>query len=117
MAFLLVGCGAALGAMLRYGINRFFEKRPHPYPFATQLINLTGALLLGIFAGLHLDQSWYLFLGTGLMGGYTTFSTFNFELFTLYRNERSLFYTYFTVSYGGGLILSFLGVWLGSLLI
>lgn len=116
MSFLLVGLGASLGAVTRYGINRFFEKRPHPYPFATQLINLTGALLLGIFAGLHLNQSWYLFLGTGMMGGYTTFSTFNFELFTLYRNDRPLFYTYFAISYGGGLLLGFVGVFLGSLL-
>lgn len=102
--------------MGRYGINRFFEKRPHPFPKATLLINLTGAFILGIFAGLHLNQPLYLFLGTGMMGGYTTFSTFNFELLTLYKENRRFFYWYFCLSYGFGLLLSFLGLWLGSML-
>lgn len=116
MNLLLVGFGAALGAMARFAINRFFEKRPHPYPKATQIINLTGAFLLGIFSGLHLNDGLYLFLGTGMMGGYTTFSTFNFEMLTLYQTKRKLFYYYFALSYGGGLLLSFFGVALGSFL-
>lgn len=115
MNMLLVGLGAALGAMARFFINRFFEKRPHPYPWATQIINLTGAFLLGVFSGLHLSDAAYLFLGTGMMGGYTTFSTFNFELLTLWQAKPKLFYRYFAISYGGGLFLSFLGVFVGSL--
>lgn len=114
MNFLLVGTGAALGAVLRYRLNLFFEKKSSIYPWATQLINLSGAFFLGIFSGLQLNNASYLFLGTGMMGGYTTFSTFNFELFTLYKTYRKYFYHYLMISYGGGLILSFLGVLLGS---
>ncbi|WP_206423459.1 fluoride efflux transporter FluC [Enterococcus mediterraneensis] len=112
----LVGFGGALGAMCRHGLNRLFEGRRTIYPLATQLINLTGALLLGIFAGAQLDQQAYLFLGTGMMGGYTTFSTFNFELLKLYRTKRDYFYRYFILSYVGGLSVGFLGILIGSLI-
>lgn len=114
MNFLLVGLGASIGAMSRYGINRFFEKRPHPFPKATLLINLTGAFILGVLVGLKIDSQLYLLLGTGVMGGYTTFSTFNFELLTLYQKHRSYFYWYFGITYGCGLLLSFLGLLVGQ---
>lgn len=116
MSFLFVGLGASVGAMLRYSINLLFEKLPHPYPWATQIINLSGAFILGIIAGMNLDHSLYLLLGTGLMGGYTTFSTLNFELFTLYKSNKKLFYIYFGVTYVFGLLFSFLGVLAGSII-
>lgn len=116
MDFLLVGFGASLGVVCRYSINRFFEKRPHPFPKATLVINLTGAFILGMIVGLHIQQQLYLLLGTGLMGGYTTFSTFNFELLTLYKSQRRYFYLYFGVTYGAGLLLSFLGLMIGQAL-
>lgn len=115
MAFLLVGFGAALGAVCRYGINRYFEKRPHFFPKATLVINLTGAFILGVIVGLQIDQQLYLLLGTGVMGGYTTFSTFNFELLSLYQEHRRSFYLYFGLTYAGGLLLSFLGLLVGQL--
>lgn len=114
MSFLLVGLGASIGAMLRYSINLLFEKLPYPYPWATQVINLTGAFILGVIAGMNLDHSLYLLLGTGLMGGYTTFSTLNFELFTLYKSNKKLFYIYFSVTYVVGLLFSFLGILAGT---
>lgn len=115
MNFLLVGGGAALGAMLRYSLNLLFERIPHPYPFATQIINLSGAFLLGIFAGANLTDQLYLLLGTGLMGGYTTFSTLNFELFVLLKNNRKLFYLYFALTYAGGLLCGFAGLLVGKI--
>ncbi|WP_291290750.1 CrcB family protein [Enterococcus sp.] len=114
MAYILVGVGAAIGAVLRYGINRFFEKRPHPFPKATLLINLSGALLLGILAGLQIDQQQYLLLGTGVMGGYTTFSTMTIELVSLYRINRRYFYLYFVSTYVVGLTASFIGLMVGA---
>lgn len=114
MSFLFVGLGASIGAMLRYSINLLFEKLAHPYPWATQIINLSGAFILGIIAGMNLDHSLYLLLGTGLMGGYTTFSTLNFELLTLYKVNKKLFYVYFSVTYVVGVLFSFFGILAGT---
>lgn len=111
---LLVGSGAALGAMLRFTLNNYFESQTKRLPRATFFINLTGSLLLGIFFGIHMSSSLYLFLGTGVMGGYTTFSTFNFEVLVLWKNDRSMFYRYLIGSYGLGLLCSFIGLMLGS---
>ncbi|EOH77582.1 CrcB family protein [Enterococcus malodoratus] len=111
---LLAGSGAAIGAMLRFTLNNYFEPQTKRLPRATFFINLTGSLLLGIFFGLHLSDPVYLFLGTGIMGGYTTFSTYNFELFVLWKKDRPMFYRYLLGSYGLGLLLSFIGIVIGS---
>lgn len=116
MAYIVVGIGAAMGAVLRYGINRYFERRPHPFPKATLLINLSGALILGILAGLQIDQHLYLLFGTGIMGGYTTFSTMTIELFTLLKTNRQYFYLYFFSTYIVGLTASFIGLMIGAYL-
>lgn len=113
---LLVGSGAAVGAMLRFTLNNYFESQTKRLPRATFFINLTGSFLLGIFFGAHMSSSLYLFLGTGVMGGYTTFSTFNFEVFVLWKHDREMFYRYLIGSYGFGLLFSFLGLLLGSFL-
>ena len=114
MTLLLVGIGSALGAACRYAINRFFEKRPHPFPKATLFINLTGAFILGFFVGMQMNHTMYLFFATGLMGGYTTFSTMNFELFLLLKENKRLFRWYFISTYVLGLLASFLGIICGS---
>lgn len=111
---LLVGSGAAIGAMLRFALNNYFEPQTKRLPRSTFFINLTGSLLLGFFFGLHLMDPVYLFLGTGIMGGYTTFSTYNFELFVLWKNDRSMFYRYFFGTYGLGILCSFLGLVIGN---
>ncbi|MDT2521925.1 fluoride efflux transporter FluC [Enterococcus raffinosus] len=111
---LLVGSGAAIGAMLRFALNNYFEPQTKRLPRSTFFINLTGSLLLGFFFGLHLMDPVYLFLGTGIMGGYTTFSTYNFELFVLWKKDRPMFYRYFFGSYGLGLLLSFIGIVIGA---
>lgn len=113
---LLVGSGAAVGAMLRFTLNNYFEPQAKRLPRSTFFINLTGSFLLGIFFGMHLSSSLYLFLGTGVMGGYTTFSTFNFEVLVLWKNDRAMFYRYLMGSYGLGLLCSFLGLMVGSLI-
>jgi CrcB protein len=62
------------------------------YPVGTTLINITGSLLLGLLAGLTagqlLSHQWQLIAGTGLLGGYTTFSTASFETVTLIEYRR-----------------------------
>lgn len=112
MTFLYVGVGSALGATLRYLLTVLIEKRIRAFPVATLVINVTGAFLLGIVAGLQVKQAVYLFVATGIIGGYTTFSTLNFELWTLMKTKRTAFYWYFGLTYG----LGFLGQFIGLLL-
>ena len=79
---------------------------------ATLLINLTGALVLGLLTG-HLAAagSAMLFWGVGLLGGYTTFSTFNTEMIAMVDEHRwGSLVIYFFVSYAGGLLAAWIGM-------
>lgn len=107
-----VGCGSALGALLRYWLTVWWKKRRIDWPFATLLINLTGALALGGLTG-HLlaTGSTMLFWGTGLLGGYTTFSTFNTEMVAMIDEQRwGSLLSYALLSYGGGIAAAWLGM-------
>src|SRR3954452_23484717 len=83
--FLAVAVGGALGAVSRYGVAllvAMFWKRD--FPLATLLINVSGSFILGFFATfaagrMTLDPIWRLFVATGFVGAYTTFSTFEYE--------------------------------------
>ena len=123
MLILYAGFGAALGAMLRVVITDFgkkhwaeFNRRHSGVPTQTIVINLTGTLFLGLLFGLKASPLIYDLLGTGMMGGYTTFSTLNVELATLFRNKQYLgFVKYALITYLGGIVLLFLGLYLGKL--
>ena len=84
---LVVAAGAA-GAPLRYVIDTIVSDRSDgTFPFGTLVVNLSGSFLLGVLTGLVLyhgvGQSARLVAGTGLLGAYTTFSTFSLETVTL----------------------------------
>lgn len=123
MLILYAGFGAALGAMLRVVITDFgkkhwaeFNRRHSGVLTQTVVINLTGTLFLGLLFGLKASPLIYALLGTGMMGGYTTFSTLNVELATLSRNKQYLgFVKYALITYLGGIVLLFLGLYLGKL--
>ncbi len=88
---ILVGLGGAVGSVARFLGQRYvYSIHPHPFPFGTFLVNITGCLLIGIFYGLSergniLTPDWRLLLTTGLCGGFTTFSTFAYENVNLLR--------------------------------
>lgn len=114
MTTILVGLGAGLGASCRFLLTSLFKKYfHHPFPWATLLINLSGAFFLGLLVGLKLPNNLYQILGLGILGGFTTFSTLNVELLTLKRNHPFLLAPYALVSYIGGPLLLFLGLLLG----
>jgi fluoride exporter len=102
--FVLVGIGGGLGAFLRAWITEGIKKIWYrDYPLATFLINVTGAFILGVLISFQAGNLWMLLFGTGLMGGYTTFSTFNYELITLMKSGRkktSLLYELLSVLCG-----------------
>lgn len=73
-----VAVGGALGALTRYGLGVWF-----PHIWTTLVINILGSLVLGLLAALLVhDKVWYIFLGTGFCGGFTTFSSFAVEAVT-----------------------------------
>ncbi|WP_041682599.1 fluoride efflux transporter CrcB [Pusillimonas sp. T7-7] len=97
MAYLLVFLGAGLGGMARYGINLAFLKisQPGGFPFGTLFINVLGSLLMGallVLVSQHagLPRHTQLFLATGVLGGFTTFSTFSLETMALLHRGQLL---------------------------
>ena len=94
LTWLAVGIGGALGSMARHGVNRIVaEQWPSlRFPLATTLINLAGCFVLGALAGflatgrVSLTLNWREFAFVGVLGGFTTFSTFGFETLTLLRS-------------------------------
>ncbi|MBC1482841.1 fluoride efflux transporter CrcB [Listeria immobilis] len=113
--FLLVGIGAGLGAMLRYGISILIKSKwKTNFPYATFFINITGSFLLGFLVSSAVGPVWQLLLGTGFMGGYTTFSTFKVESMELkWKANFRVLFSYLGLSYVLGLIAAFTGIMIG----
>jgi fluoride exporter len=77
---LLMAVAGGLGAGTRYSLDAWLRPRVRgALPWSTLLINVTGSLLLGLVVGLGADDTWHTILGTGFLGGYTTFSTASVE--------------------------------------
>jgi CrcB protein len=112
---LLVAVGGFFGAISRYGIGLWANRRPSRLPWGTLTVNLIGSFLLGIIIGSHVGGVVPLLLGTGYMGAFTTFSTFKVESIQLGRQKGwGALVAYLAVSYSVGLLLGFAGFWLGQ---
>ncbi len=109
--------GGACGAMARYRLGAVLLKYSrHGFPFGTFLINVTGALLLGVFCGLSLSGNVYLLFGDGFCGAFTTFSTFSVEGVELIkRKEIKKSILYIGLSLCVGLLFFFAGYSVGKL--
>lgn len=88
MNVLLVAAGGAIGAVLRYVLGGWIQGRLGPdFPWGTFIVNVSGSLLIGVVLGLvergALSAEARLFLAVGILGGYTTFSTFSYETLQL----------------------------------
>jgi len=96
MSYALVFLGGGLGAALRLGVNRLALTLLGPaFPWGTLAVNVAGSfalgLLVGLFAAPETGQPMRLFLATGVLGGFTTFSAFSLDALTLYqRGEPAL---------------------------
>lgn len=87
----LVCIGGAAGSLLRWRLGSVIAKRcGSGFPFGTLAINLSGALLLGVISALDVSRSAWLLIAEGTLGAYTTFSTFMYEGFTLFRENKNL---------------------------
>lgn len=92
---LLVGLGASAGAVSRYLIDQAVTRnRATAFPAGTWIINITGSFILGLLTGLAahhgLPVDVVTVIGTGVCGGYTTFSTFSFETIRLTEDGSGL---------------------------
>jgi len=115
MNVLIVFAGGGAGAALRYLISSIPVKSV--FPFTTLLVNLLGAIAIGVVVGLAaekgLGERWTLFLKTGVCGGFTTFSTFSLEAFGLFEAQYTVLgVVYITLS----VLLCLGGIALGKLI-
>jgi CrcB protein len=117
MAILLVGLGGFLGAVARYELGGFLlhMTAQDRFPFGTFAVNVLGCLAVGILAGVAeryevIGPEARLFLFTGLLGGFTTFSAFGLEaVFLLRRGDLGVAALYA----GSTVVLGIAAVWLG----
>ncbi|WP_233160357.1 fluoride efflux transporter CrcB [Actinophytocola xanthii] len=77
---LAVSAGGAVGALVRYAAFAVWPTRSGGFPWATFAVNVTGCLLIGLSMALVTPRLWRVFLGPGLLGGFTTFSTYAEEV-------------------------------------
>lgn len=117
--YLLVLIGGGTGALARYiAASAIMTRFGGKFPLGTLVINVTGSFLIGFLMTtlterFHLDPGWRLFLVVGFLGGYTTFSSFEWETFTAVRDG----------ALGMGMLnvlsscmLGYVAVWLGAIL-
>jgi len=94
MGFLIVFIGGGTGAALRHGFNLAFARLfGTAFPYATLFENASGSIVMGVLVALFafrsgIPQHWQLFLTTGILGGYTTFSTFSLDVAVLYERGQ-----------------------------
>lgn len=117
MNYLLVFVGGGLGASLRHAVNvacgRAFGTA---FPYGTFIINISGSLVMGLIAGYlafkadAVAQPWRLFIMTGILGGYTTFSAFSLDSMLLYERGELLQAAFYVI---GSVVLAILALFAG----
>jgi fluoride exporter len=116
LVWLGVAAFGALGALQRFQVgNAVTARRPSDFPLGTLFVNLTGGFALGLLTGLSVTGDTLLVLGTGFLGGYTTFSTWMVEAQRLGENGEWWFlWLYLFGSMLAGLITAGLGWIIGG---
>lgn len=118
MTWFLVGAGGALGAIARHALNHVISQRMNAstFPLGIFLINVSGSLLIGVLAGViasgraPMSDETRSFLVVGILGGFTTFSSFSLDTLTLLRSGH---HGQATINVVGQVALSLVLVWVG----
>ncbi len=112
---LAIGTGSFIGGISRYLLSQSVQSKfLSSFPFGTLVVNLTGCFIIGIVFGLSdrssMSQEWRLFLATGLLGGFTTFSAFANETISMLRDGQFVYASlYIVASVAIGLLLTYVG--------
>jgi CrcB protein len=123
MTWMAVAIGGAVGSMARHGVNILFA---HVFlravPYATAAVNIAGAWIIGMLAALvatgrlHMSAEWRTFVFVGLLGGFTTFSSFMFDTFTIgHGGDHALAFWNVALQMALGLVAVWGGYRLGHL--
>ncbi len=108
----LVGLGGFVGTVLRYLLSLFLSSN-FKFPLSTLTVNLIGSFLIGIILPLpqnRINSNHYLFITTGLLGGFTTFSAFSGEVISFLAKQQYLIaFSYLSISIIGGILICCLG--------
>lgn len=115
---LLVGLGGFVGSISRFAVSGLVQGRLDPmgaFPYGTMVVNVLGSATIGYLAGATdgralFGPEWRLFMLVGVLGGFTTFSTFSYETIALFRSGQFLFAL---SNVGLTMALCLVGVWLG----
>ena len=113
----LIGLGSFIGGVGRYLLSQFIQNKAlTAFPYGTLTVNIIGCFLIGIAYGLTerhgLSNEWRLFLATGILGGFTTFSAFSYESISLMRDgQAGTALLYIGCSIVLGLLATYGGLW------
>ena len=127
LPYILVACGGAVGAVMRYAavqhITLWATERGSSFPFGTLVVNVVGSFFMGVVVALITNlitentevmsdgKSLYIFLATGVLGGFTTFSAFSLD--TIRLLENGAFFSavaYILLSVLAGIIALYIGL-------
>jgi CrcB protein len=120
MNYLLVFIGGGVGSTLRHTINVVCGRLiGTAFPYSTFIINITGSTIMGLIAGYlalkgDASQPWRLFLMTGILGGYTTFSAFSLDAALLYERGAIGLAAFYVL---GSVVFSIAGLFAGLTLV
>ena len=110
-----IGAGSFIGGICRYLLSKFVQtKILSTFPWGTLSVNIIGCFLIGLVFALsdrgNISPQWRLFLATGILGGFTTFSAFSNETFFMLRHGQLLYaLSYVTASILVGVLATFTG--------
>lgn len=116
MYYLIVFIGAGIGGALRHAANLLgLRLAGGDFPYATLAVNIAGSFAMGLVAGTFmlkadLPYSLRLFLATGILGGFTTFSAFSLDAVALYERGEPVAAAIYVL---GSVFLSIAGLWAG----
>lgn len=118
---MVIGVGGFIGAVLRYWVSGWVQRlMASPFPYGTLAVNGFGSFCLGLLAGLAeqsiIPPEWRIFVGIGVLGAFTTFSTFSYETLMLMRTGSFTgAFLNIAISIALGLVLMYAGFWTGQM--